>query len=633
MPEENKIEVLMTIVNQMSSQLGAISADFSKFKVSTEQNGKQIAQSMNTSVKSFLGFVGLPVTIAAVGVAIWKLSKETMAYGKTVKDLAYTMDVTTEQAQLLKRMATILNVDIGVLESSFFTLSTKLEDLRQGTTDAIVKFDRFGISTEAIRDGSVSLFEAFTKIVDYLGKMENPTQRNALAVDLLGKSGKKLSDVFNEAGGNFAEYLQTVKKGVKILSEEEIKSLDETAKAYSKFWDDRMNEWRKFFVLITSDQAIKNTANFYLEKEVNDAFLMAKGDMVVLRRRFLELQQEWKNTPGMVAAFQTQIDELSKKPETAKPKSKTQEKSDKEKVQEIVNALKDKLSKAEFEAGGNTDVLRRKLELLKEEYKGNADAIKDLDAKLGDLTKSDYGKKFDESWTAAMNHMRDASIDWAKTLIKIVDDIRDSFSDAFYSIGEMLVAHTGSWKQTLRSFYQSVTGSIGRGLSDALGTTVTSLFAQEQKDKTGKVIEKGGALSGVTSAIPYLAAIAAAVTLVSSPAQRHKEEMDRWKEKKEVNRQIEDEKAKIWAKRYAEEMQKAGLTAQSVSGGLGTGPVKASETPEQVSLAARTARAVQLQTDTINAAHAQYKHSKSRSALNYYYDLLDNPFQWWLDQV
>jgi hypothetical protein len=235
-----------------------------------------------------------------------------------------------------------------------------------------------------------------------------------------------------------------------------------------------------------------------------------------------------------------------------------------------------------------------------------------------------------------MNHMRDASFDWGKSLIKIVDDIRQAFSDAFYSIGEMLINHTGSWKQTFRKFYQDIGGSVGKTMTNYMGTAVTSLFTPETKDKEGKVTP-GGLLGsvGALATNPYVAAavIAASIAIATSPSARHAEEMKRWNEKKEVNRQVELEKAKIWAVEYAREMEKADLTLKSVSGGLGTSPLKQEQSPEYLSNALRESRAWMMRSDALAAAHAQYKHSKSQSALRYYEDLLDNPIQWWIDQV
>ncbi|MFH1229996.1 MAG: hypothetical protein V1709_00725 [Planctomycetota bacterium] len=519
MADENKIEVIMSIINQMSGQLQSIGNDFTKFKVSTEQNGKQIAQSTNLAVKAFLGFVGIPVTIMAVSAAIKKLSLETLGYGKEVTKLAYSLDVTNEQAQLLKRISTLLNVDMNMLETSFFKLSTELQSLREGTTDAIVKFDRFGISTQDLKNGNINLFQAFTKIVDYLGKMENAQERNTIAVDLFGKGGRQLSEVFDAAGGSFGKYLSNVKEGTKILSDAQIKMLKDTEQAYNKFWDDLMAGWREFFVDVVSigTEAERSWTQNIGEKKITSIMTQAKGDIVILRKLLLELKEEGGLTsnPIMQKRLQEELDAL-KKLETPKSKTpKPPDKTDAEKAQELTNILKDKLSKAEFEAGGNTEVLRQKLEAMRKETGQTADSIKDIDAKLRDLTAAEYGQKFGEGWKVAMNHMRDASVDWGKSFIKIVDDIRGAFSDAFYSIGEMLISHTNSWKQIFRKFYQDIGGSIGRELSNAMGKNITAQLGSMVGAGSVTGAESVGAMAGIATN-PITLVVAGIATLVDA---------------------------------------------------------------------------------------------------------------------
>jgi hypothetical protein len=69
------------------------------------------------------------------------------------------------------------------------TLTSKIDDVTQGVTDAEKPFERLGISISEIASSSNE--QLLRRVVGELAKMEDVTKRNAIAADLFSKAKPK----------------------------------------------------------------------------------------------------------------------------------------------------------------------------------------------------------------------------------------------------------------------------------------------------------------------------------------------------------------------------------------------------------------------------------------------------------
>ena len=103
--------------------------------------------------------------------------------------------VATKTLQELKYMQELTDVSLKRLQSQWHVTSEGMYNAQKGTkeyTDAYAKMGVEVTNTDgALRDSETVYWE----MIDALGKMENETEADALAMLLLGRSHKKLNPV------------------------------------------------------------------------------------------------------------------------------------------------------------------------------------------------------------------------------------------------------------------------------------------------------------------------------------------------------------------------------------------------------------------------------------------------------
>lgn len=219
--ELNKMERELQNNNK---QLEGVSNEFKsaeksadKFGDEVEDTGKQaddsskkfqvlgsIVSSVAAGMVAAMAAVG--ETIVAVGKSLVNVTKEGAAYADNVLTQSTITGIATDKLQEYMYAAELVDVSVDTLTGSMAKQIKSMKSAQDGSKNMVEAYEKLGVEiTNAdgtLRDSD----DVYWEIIEALGKMENETERDALAMTILGKSAQELNPLI-EAGAERMEEL------------------------------------------------------------------------------------------------------------------------------------------------------------------------------------------------------------------------------------------------------------------------------------------------------------------------------------------------------------------------------------------------------------------------------------------
>lgn len=164
----------------------------------TESFGSKIKKGLTSSLKVGAAAV-TAVTGAALafGGAMLKATGDVAQYGDNVDKMSQKLGFSVESFQTWDYVLGQAGVDINSMSTGMKTLTNKLDDAKNGGSDAQEMFAKLGLSMEDL--ASMSREEVFDATIKGFQGMADSTERAALANDLFGRSGQELTPLFNSS--------------------------------------------------------------------------------------------------------------------------------------------------------------------------------------------------------------------------------------------------------------------------------------------------------------------------------------------------------------------------------------------------------------------------------------------------
>jgi hypothetical protein len=165
---------------QLEQGLTKTKASLTEWRDETNANTRDLAkwgQAIGAATAPLLAFG------AAAVVAIEKYG----AMADNINDLALSLDVSTDKIQHFQKAAVLSGTDMGTVSQSLGKLSISMGEFDNKTSAAAKAFERLGIDPSGR-----GMDEVFDETALALYRMEDTTQRNAIAMDLYGKSWKDM---------------------------------------------------------------------------------------------------------------------------------------------------------------------------------------------------------------------------------------------------------------------------------------------------------------------------------------------------------------------------------------------------------------------------------------------------------
>lgn len=249
------------VVNGLTSKLGIQLPD--GMKSSMNAMGSLDAQSLALAG----GFAAVAAAIVKVEKAMISMTKESAAFADNIITLSMQTGQSTQQLQEFAYASELIDVSVDTLQGSLTKLTNNMQDTMNGTGNAKASFDKLGVSVINAVDGSMrSANDVFYETIDALGQVKNETERDAMAMDIFGRSAQDLNPLIIQGSKTLKAYADEAHNVGYVLDDEALSALGAVDDAYQR--------------LQKTQEGVKNqlSAEFapYLEEFYGDVTTMVK---------------------------------------------------------------------------------------------------------------------------------------------------------------------------------------------------------------------------------------------------------------------------------------------------------------------------------------------------------------------
>ena len=248
------------VVNGLTSKLGIQLPD--GMKSSMNAMGSLDTQSLALAG----GFAAVAAAIVKAEKAMISMTKESAAFADNIITLSMQTGQSTQQLQEFAYASELIDVSVDTLQGSLRKLTNNMQDTMNGTGNAKASFEALGVSVTNA-DGSMrSANDVFYETIDALGQVKNETARDAMSMDIFGRSAQDLNPLIIQGSKTLKEYADEAHNVGYVLDDEALSALGAVDDAYQR--------------LQKTQEGVKNqlSAEFapYLEEFYGDVTTMVK---------------------------------------------------------------------------------------------------------------------------------------------------------------------------------------------------------------------------------------------------------------------------------------------------------------------------------------------------------------------
>ena len=183
--------------------------------------GDKLKNGLSTAAKA------AGVAVAAVGAAVVAGTKKmidfTVAgaeYADTIMTDSAVTGIATDKLQEYRYAAELVDVSTDTLTKSMAKNIKSMSSAAKGTGDTAAAYKKLGVevtnSDGSLRDSQ----EVYWELIDALGQVDNETERDAMAMQILGKSAQELNPLIEAGSARMAELGQQAHDAGAVLSDD-----------------------------------------------------------------------------------------------------------------------------------------------------------------------------------------------------------------------------------------------------------------------------------------------------------------------------------------------------------------------------------------------------------------------------
>ena len=216
------------VVNGLTSKLGIQLPG--SMKSSMNAMGSLDAQSLALAG----GFAAVAAAIVKAEKAMISMTKESAAFADNIITLSMQTGQSTQQLQEFAYASELIDVSVDTLQGSLTKLTNNMQDTMNGTGNAKASFEALGVSVTNA-DGSMrSANDVFYETIDALGKVKNETERDAMSMDIFGRSAQDLNPLIIQGSKTLKAYADEAHNMGYVLDDDALSALGAVDDAYQR---------------------------------------------------------------------------------------------------------------------------------------------------------------------------------------------------------------------------------------------------------------------------------------------------------------------------------------------------------------------------------------------------------------
>jgi hypothetical protein len=236
-------------LNKMEKELKNTNSNMDEVGDTTQDTGKAMDDagdkasvfgdvlSANLASKAITAGLGaLKDAIVGIGEAMADAMDEATDFADDILTLSVETGLATDTLQEFKYMEGLVDTDLSTMTGALAKLTKNMSSARDGSKKTSAAFENLGVS---VTDGNGYLRdneEVFWDVIDALSEVQNETERDALAMDIFGKSAQELNPLIAAGSDRLAELAEEAHNAGYVMSEEQLGALGATQDAFDR-WD------------------------------------------------------------------------------------------------------------------------------------------------------------------------------------------------------------------------------------------------------------------------------------------------------------------------------------------------------------------------------------------------------------
>lgn len=208
-------------VFELFAKLGLDTSEYEKGLEGAESKGAKFGAGLKAAAGVTAGVI---TATAAATVASAKAfvsgAAEVATYGDNIDKTSQRLGISAEKYQEWDYAMQIAGTSMDNMQMGMKTLTNQLDSAKNGSADAIAKFEALGISMEDL--ATMSREEVFEAAIYGFQNMADSTERAALANDLFGRSGQELTPLFNMTNEETQKLIASAEEYGMVMSDEAV---------------------------------------------------------------------------------------------------------------------------------------------------------------------------------------------------------------------------------------------------------------------------------------------------------------------------------------------------------------------------------------------------------------------------
>ena len=220
--------------------LGSVVDDLGqKFGIRLPEQLKTALDGMGSfSAGTVAAMAAAAAAVAALAEGIKKLHEITIEAAAEVDEILAQSAISSVPAELLQQWnyaAEFIDVDADTITGSMTKITRAMNDAKDGSGASAEAFAALGVSIRDEVSGQLrSAQDVFMDVIDALGEVENQTERDALAMALMGKSAQDLNPLINAGSDALREFGEEAEAVGYVLDESQLQKLAEVDDSYQR---------------------------------------------------------------------------------------------------------------------------------------------------------------------------------------------------------------------------------------------------------------------------------------------------------------------------------------------------------------------------------------------------------------
>lgn len=234
----NAIETVMSLVDQVTPGLQKIRDQLKQTQQEANQtsgslnNVGQAGQGSGNNLGSMVpklrglafGIAGVVAAAGAATMALNEMGRAGIEFGDEIGDVAGKAGIAAEELQRLRLTAEMNGGSFEAVDKSLLKFNQTLGQAQQGIGPLAKVVEELGVNVRNADGSFKTANQVFNEVGAAIGKLENDAQKTAYAMQIFGKSGQQLIEMFGMTDDAVKQADETIRKYGGYMSQEMVDS-------------------------------------------------------------------------------------------------------------------------------------------------------------------------------------------------------------------------------------------------------------------------------------------------------------------------------------------------------------------------------------------------------------------------